>query len=190
MNSKRSGIPSRRRALDSLNQEIVRFLPESRAPFSKLRATSSSKMLSQSSNTNTQLASEYLYRVWNKPIGVALPLTTSARSFLPEILSNKQAFSISCSTPKLLPTPGGPDTIIARMSPEVAALVISVKMSKRSRIRVIASSSDSATRTCFSKCMVLGCVMPLVYSIFEMLSTLIRIVSGQLGKAPPFFTVT
>jgi hypothetical protein len=92
LNSKRSGMPSRRRALLSDNHEMVRFLPESKAPFNKFRATSSSKMLSQSSNTKTQLLSEYLYRVWYKPMGVALPLTTSARSRLPASLSNRWPF--------------------------------------------------------------------------------------------------
>ena len=63
LNSKLSGMPSLRKVLDSDNQEILRFLPESNAPLSKFKATSSTKMLSQSSNTKTQLASEYLYNV-------------------------------------------------------------------------------------------------------------------------------
>jgi len=52
-----------------------------------------------------------LYKVLYKPNAVALPLTTSARRRLPEIWSNKQAFSTIRSTPKDLPTPGGPDTM-------------------------------------------------------------------------------
>ena len=134
-------MPSLRRIRLSASHEILRFLPESRAPFSRFNETSSSRIESQSSNTTTQLGSEYLYKVWYKPIGVALPLTTSALSLRPAIWSNSVAFSISCSTPKLLPTPGGPDTIIARMSPLVAALVISVRISKRSAISIIRSSS-------------------------------------------------
>ena len=49
--------------LDTMRDKILRFLPESRAPLSKFSATSSSRIESQSSNTNTQFGSEYLYSV-------------------------------------------------------------------------------------------------------------------------------
>ena len=184
-------MPSRRRVLLSDNHEILRFLPESKAPFNKLRATSSNKILSQSSNTTTQLGSLYLYRVWYRPIGVALPLTTSARSRLPAILSNIQALSISCSTPKLLPTPGGPLTIIARMSPLTVAFVISCKMSNRSRIRSIACSSVSAITAGLANATVLSFIMsPFTYSKSEIASTRTRTVPNSEPKWPSEFTVT
>ena len=51
------------------------------------------------------------------------------------------AFSSTASTPNDLPTPGGPDTIIPRTVPSIVASVISSRISNRSRISFIRSSS-------------------------------------------------
>ena len=72
------------------------------------------------------------------------PLTTSYLGAFSPRVAIRSCLPNTFSTPKLLPTPGGPDTIIALTSPFLDALVMSSNMSNRSRSRSITSSSVSS----------------------------------------------
>ena len=71
------------------------------------------------------------------------PRTISNLGLLSDILSKMPASFSFSSTPNDLPTPGGPDTIIALTVPSIVASVIVSRISKRSLIRSIAFSSVS-----------------------------------------------
>ena len=125
-------------------QHILRTFLESSAALSMFKLRSSNKIESQSSNTSTLSFDEKLYSLQYKPMGDIAPLTTSyLGGKLPNVVSVLY-FSSTVSTPKLLPTPGGPDTIMALTSPRLVALVMSSRMAKRLRILSITSSSVSS----------------------------------------------